>query len=83
MNVVVVVNALAPSALTVCGPNAEVAIKSIPPNDAVDSADRPVMVIVTLLADFAVAGATIDGVPITVRVALAVSVGLAAATVNV
>ncbi len=78
MNVVVVVNALAPFAVTVCGPNAEVAIKSIPPNDAVESADRPVMVMLTLLADFAVVGATIVGVPITVRAAVAVSVGTVA-----
>lgn len=77
-NVVVFVNALAPEAETEVEPNAEVDIRSIPPNDANEIADRPVTVMVTLAPDATVAGAAIVGAPSTVMVASAVSVGLAA-----
>jgi len=78
MNVVVFVNALAPEAETEVEPNAEVDIRSIPPNDANEICDRPVTVMVTLAPDATVAGAAIVGAPSTVMVASAVSVGLAA-----
>lgn len=82
-NVVVVVNAAAPATPIVVGPNAEVPIRSTPPNVAVEIADSPVTVMVLLEADFTVAGATIVGVPITLIAALAVSLGLVAVSCNV
>jgi len=84
--VAVFVKALVPEAETVVlGPNrvGTLPIKSTPPNVAVEIADRPVIVMVTLAPDAAVAGATIDGVPITVMGASAVSLGLVAANRSV
>ncbi len=64
-------------------PNAEVDIRSMPPNDANEIADNPVTVMVTLAPDATVAGAAIVGAPITMRVAFAISVGLVAVNRNV
>lgn len=83
MNVVVFMNALEPEAETVCEPNAEVDIRSMPPKDANDMADKPVTVMVTLAPDVTVAGASIVGAPRTIIVASAVSVGLVAVNRNV
>jgi hypothetical protein len=78
MNHVVLVNAPVPEADTVCEPNKELATKSTPPNVAVEIAVKPLTVMVTLLPDTAVVGATIVGVPKTLIAASAVSVGLVA-----
>lgn len=75
IKLVVLLNALEPEAETEVGPNAEVAIRSMPPNDAAEMFDRPVTIIVTLVLDFTVDGAVIVGAPSTVIVASAVSVG--------
>jgi hypothetical protein len=56
-NVVVLLNAFAPEAETVCEPNAEVDIRSMPPNDANEIADKPSTDMVTLAPDATVAGA--------------------------
>ncbi len=82
INHVVVVNAAEPLAEIVVGPNAEVAIKSIPLIVAMLICDKPVTVMDTLLDDLAVVGETMLGVPITVMVALAVSLGPGAAAVR-
>jgi len=83
MNHVVFVNAPEPDAETVCDPNRELDIRSTPPNVAVEIAVKPLIVMVTLLPDTAVVGATIDGVPRTVIDASAVSVGLVAVNLSV
>lgn len=83
INDVFFANAVAPELGTVVGPNAEVAIRSMPPNDADEIADSPVTVMVTLLLDFTVAGAVIVGAPSTVMEAVALSVGLVRLNCNV
>ena len=83
MNDVFFANAVAPELGIEVLPNAEVAIRSIPPKDADEMADSPVTVMVTLVLDLTVAGATTVGAPNTVIVASAVSVGLVAVNRNV
>jgi len=83
MNQVVLLNAFEPEAETDVEPNAEVASRSTPPNVACEITDNPVTTMLTLLPDTAVVGATIDGVPITVNAASAVSVGLVAVNLSV
>jgi len=73
MNHVVVVYALTPAFGTVIGPNDAIAT---PLKVALVIAVRPDTVMVTLLPDTAVIGATSDGVPSTVTVVDAVSTGV-------
>ena len=82
MNQVVLLNAFEPEAETVVEPN-EAGNRSTPPNVACEITDNPVTTMLTLLPDAAVVGATIDGVPITVNAASAVSVGLVAVNLSV